>query len=537
MDQCKNCGAPVDEGQALCPACLSAQEQENERPAQEQETELPAQEQETVQSAPAQPTEDGQPEEMTDNEIGEEDCEPEKKPASAQSRRLRSQLLMGGLLLVAAIAVCLVVYFTQGGAGTDTDTEPDITISTPSEQPGNADADTDADDVDADDTDEPVVYPSYTKELSEVTAEDGLTVVATCAGEELTNQMLAYYYWYSYSSFINSYYTYVYYYGLLDTASPLDEQSCYFDDSISWQQYFIDNAVNAFAQFTLLNQRAEAEGFTLSDEIQEELDALSQTLQTAADEAGFASVDAYLQEYYGVFADYETYHAFMTLYYTALSYDDMIYNGFVYDDDEVSAYFDEHASEIGVEKDDSLMVDVRHILIQPVSVEDVTDEDGNVDEAATEQAQTEAWASAKEEAEALYEQWKTGDATEDSFAELAYNESMDTGSYGNGGLYEDVYPGEMITEFNDWCFDKTRQPGDTDIVETSYGYHIMYFVGYGETSYWRQLTQETMVQNAYDDFFTELMADDDSSVDVDSVVLLDPPGLYPDSGETTDDAQ
>ena len=34
----------------------------------------------------------------------------------------------------------------------------------------------------------------------------------------------------------------------------------------------------------------------------------------------------------------------------------------------------------------------------------------------------------------------------------------------------------MVTEFNDWCFDAARQPGDNDIVKTSYGYHIMYFV-------------------------------------------------------------
>ena len=34
----------------------------------------------------------------------------------------------------------------------------------------------------------------------------------------------------------------------------------------------------------------------------------------------------------------------------------------------------------------------------------------------------------------------------------------------------------MVTEFNDWCFDESRKPGDHGIVETSYGYHLMYFV-------------------------------------------------------------
>ena len=35
----------------------------------------------------------------------------------------------------------------------------------------------------------------------------------------------------------------------------------------------------------------------------------------------------------------------------------------------------------------------------------------------------------------------------------------------------------MVEEFDAWCFDPDREPGDTDIVETTYGYHIMYYVG------------------------------------------------------------
>ena len=35
----------------------------------------------------------------------------------------------------------------------------------------------------------------------------------------------------------------------------------------------------------------------------------------------------------------------------------------------------------------------------------------------------------------------------------------------------------MVTEFNNWIFDDARKAGDVEIVKTSYGYHIMYFVG------------------------------------------------------------
>ena len=44
----------------------------------------------------------------------------------------------------------------------------------------------------------------------------------------------------------------------------------------------------------------------------------------------------------------------------------------------------------------------------------------------------------------------------------------------------------MVTEFNDWIFDESRQAGDTGIVYNngSYtGYHIIFFVGENDP-YW-----------------------------------------------------
>ena len=135
-------------------------------------------------------------------------------------------------------------------------------------------------------------------------------------------------------------------------------------------------------------------------------------------------------------------------------------------------------------------VDVRHILITPEAAEgaeEVTDAD---------------WKAAKEKAEGLLEQWKSGDATEDSFAALVAENSDDTGSKDNGGLYADVYKGQMVDEFNDWCFDKARKSGDTAIVETDYGYHVMYFVGECE-EYWTMQLTSAMKSAAYTAWETE----------------------------------
>lgn len=121
-------------------------------------------------------------------------------------------------------------------------------------------------------------------------------------------------------------------------------------------------------------------------------------------------------------------------------------------------------------RDENPTVDVRHILIMPETGELAEGDEGYEEE----QAQLTADARAK--AEALLAEWKAGDATEESFAALAAANTEDTGSLYTGGLYEYIYQGQMVTEFNDWCFDSARKTGDTDIVDTSYGSHVMYFV-------------------------------------------------------------
>lgn len=112
-------------------------------------------------------------------------------------------------------------------------------------------------------------------------------------------------------------------------------------------------------------------------------------------------------------------------------------------------------------------VNVRHILIAPE-----TDDDKAATEATDEQ-----WKAAYAKAEEILNNWKSGDATEDSFAALAKENTADTGSKDNGGLYESVVPGQMVNTFSAWCFDNGRKAGDTGIVRSTYGYHIMYFAG------------------------------------------------------------
>ena len=146
------------------------------------------------------------------------------------------------------------------------------------------------------------------------------------------------------------------------------------------------------------------------------------------------------------------------------------------------------------------MKNVRHILVAPSHdhAEDETHEDGETYSA-------EELAAAKATAEEILASWKAGEATEESFAALANEKSAD-GDGVSGGLYENIYPGQMVPAFNDWCYDAARKTGDTDIVETEYGYHVMYFVGDSEMSYRDYQIENELRSNALNEWYTEAVA-------------------------------
>ena len=94
-----------------------------------------------------------------------------------------------------------------------------------------------------------------------------------------------------------------------------------------------------------------------------------------------------------------------------------------------------------------------------------------------------AFAAAEQKAQELLAQWEKGDKSAASFGLLANEHSVDTGSNTNGGLYENIYPGQMVENFEVWCFEEGRFHGDTGLVESPYGYHIMFFVGDSDMTY------------------------------------------------------
>ena len=136
-------------------------------------------------------------------------------------------------------------------------------------------------------------------------------------------------------------------------------------------------------------------------------------------------------------------------------------------------------------------VTARHILFQ------------TKDQSSGNDLSEEEIAKKKTQAEDVLKKFNEGDKTEDSFAALANEYNEDTGSSSNGGLYEHIYPGQMVTEFNDWVFDANRKAGDVELVETDYGYHIIYFVAKDGKDYYDSAIRSS---KATEDIETETKA-------------------------------
>lgn len=295
-------------------------------------------------------------------------------------------------------------------------------------------------------------------------------VVATLGGKELTNKKLQLYYSMVVNDYVMNYYSYLSEVGL-DYTKPLGEQQCYYDKNLSWEEYFVDTALQTWVNYQAVALLAEESGYTLDGASRKALEELPAQLDAQAKESGYENAAALLAE--EINSTVEEYVDYWTLYKIGAGF-----TGQKPDAKTLEQYFQENKETYeasGITKDSGPIVDVRHILIQPAG--------GKTDDAGKTTYSDKAWKDCKKEAEAVLKQWKSGDADEDSFAALANEKSADGGSNTTGGLYQGITKDSSYVEpFLNWCMDKSRRVGDTGIVKTEFGYHIMYLSATEE--YW-----------------------------------------------------
>ncbi len=493
MEKCKFCQADLAENGTFCPSCGRNNAEET---AHVEET-APVEEAASVAEVPV-------------------NAGPEIKDGMKATPG-KIAMMVAGIVVVAAVIIALLA----GGLGGEklptgdnekpTETQSDNSETTPAATEalmGTIPADGNPEDQ--------TCKGTYTASDAEVLAAHD-TVVATAGDYTLTNGQLQVFYWMEVQSFLNQYGSYAAYFGL-DYTQPLDTQVCSISDAGTWQQFFLQSCIGSWQNYLAMHAESVADGFQLSEADQEYLDALPTNLEASALSNGFETVEELLAYNIGGAADMDDYMDFMELYYKGYMYFNSQYDTFLPTEAEVEAYFAENEAtyaESGVTKDDKY-VDVRHILVMPEG--GTTDADGNTTYSDAE------WEACRMKAEEILNQWLSGDKTEESFANLA-NEKTQDGNDANydgvpdGGLYTQVTVGQMVEPFENWCFDEARYEGDFGLVQTVYGYHVMYFV----RSYpvWKTTVEQDLTLVNSETYMAEIVAKYPLTVDYSQILLAE----------------
>ena len=471
---CKHCNAELEEGMNFCPACGAAQAEPETEAVEVAETVEPVE-------APVEET-----------------------PAVEEKKAGLGAGKIALLVTLAVAAVAVVIALILGGKGGSNPAEPTAPSTPAATNPTVAmtvPADGNPDDV--------TCKGSYSVSDEEI-VKLGDKVVATMGEAELTNSELQVFYWMSVYDFLNQYGSYASMFGL-DYTQPMDRQLS-IDGSLTWEQYFLDSALNTWTNYQAMSHDALANGYQLEQEYVDYLAELPDNLAANAEQMGFESAEAMVQSDMGAGATLDAYLKYLNNYYLGYMYYGDAMEKIPVTDAEIEAYFDAHAAEYlenGLEKTDERYVDVRHILISP--------EGGTTDESGATVYSDAEWAAAEAKANEVLNEWLTKNPDEDGFSVMAETYSQDPGSATNGGLYEDVYKGQMVPEFENWCFDESRQVGDYGIVKTTYGYHIMYYVG--SDLVWKLTAESDMMVEKGNEFLESILAKNPAEIDYSSIAL------------------
>ena len=349
-------------------------------------------------------------------------------------------------------------------------------------------------------------FPHYTVS-DDKAAETAKVVVGQIADDAITNGQFQVYYWMGVYNFLNYYGNYISYLGL-DYTQPLDEQVQASGEE-TWQQYFVEAAFDNWHRYEALSLLAKQNGMTLGEELQTQLDSVPENMKKTAQENGYDSAEAMLQKEVGAGVTMDDYLYYLERYYLGYQYFESVYNTLTATDEEIDAYYTENSDTFvsqGLDREGEKKIDVRHILIQPEN--GVKDDDGNTTYSE------EDWEAARVKAQQILDDWLAGEATEDTFAEAAAANSVDS-SASNGGLYSNVSQGDMTDEFDAWCFDDSRQTGDYGLVRTKYGYHVMFFSGLS----WYNTAKSALLSQKSNDFVDNAIEQFEMTYDLDKLAI------------------
>ena len=283
-------------------------------------------------------------------------------------------------------------------------------------------------------------------------------------GEKVNKVEFDYVYNTSKNNYITQYGSYLSYFGL-DTSKDLSTQM--YSDTLTWQDYFEQNAVESLKQNKALMAEAKAAGFTY--DTTDEYNTFKETIKTSAAAAGVSDKE-YVRSIYGSYAtmgrieEYVKNDMVMNAYYQKLQEDNAP------SDDEIQSYYEENKATYD-SVDYRLTTIEADLPTEPTELADPVEETaadttGTTDgTAATDTTQDTAYQPSDAEiAKAMDDAKVLADDAEQTVAK-------------DGEAHENEQKSSVNYLISDWLFDDARKAGDTTVItnDNSHCYYVVAF--------------------------------------------------------------
>ena len=283
-------------------------------------------------------------------------------------------------------------------------------------------------------------------------------------GEAVNKVEFDYQYNLTKNNYITQYGSYLTYFGL-DTSKDLSTQM--YSDTLTWQDYFEQNAVESLKQNKALMAEAKAAGFTY--DTTDEYNTFKETIKTSAAAAGVSDKE-YVRSIYGSYAtmgrieEYVKNDMVMNAYYQKLQEDNAP------SDDEIQSYYEENKATYD-SVDYRLTTIEADLPTEPTELADPVEETaadttGTTDgTAATDSTQDTAYQPSDAEiAKAMEDAKVLADDAEQTVAK-------------DGEAHENEKKSSVNYLISDWLFDDARKAGDTTVI-TNDNSHCYYAVAF-----------------------------------------------------------
>jgi hypothetical protein len=234
----------------------------------------------------------------------------------------------------------------------------------------------------------------------------------------------------------------------------------------SWAAFFTESALASMVEITTLYNLAKNEGFTLSQEHQDEIDEELMMIEMQAMFSQFPSADSLLQRMFGSAMNERIYRSLMEMTYTVRYFSEYKRSSLEFSDDQVIAYYNEHRDDLDVFNYREFLVTVE---LPAEGLPDDEDELENVIDQITQDAHQRASLFADE----IH--------SEEDFIEVAgnYNEIFSSPD----ATFRRLQGARIDASLSEWLLDASRTHGDTTIIDSDHGSSVIFFVSRDDNNY------------------------------------------------------